>query len=452
MQITPCTHPAFESGVIPVVRRHAEDAAFYWKQIDTSLSEPGLSARRAQHFAELLASHLEGLGVAGNTALAPSLEAFERWRKPGEAFVAFYCALRERNGEALARVLGGVSRNPSLLLRGAISALVHAPDRDARAWIDERLANTAPDSSADLVAAVAALRACALRGWDAPAQDRWMGHESHFVRAAACRAASPAVVDGLLLKLDDDDMAVRAEASIRLAQTLPSETDGATAARLRAAGVLWLCVAAQAQLCAEATGLDRMLAHRRLTRWLRHLAWSAPQGHADVDTLLEHLPRRAGLTFALFHADPRLLPFVFQAMGDSEHARWAGWVWQGLTGVDLRSAGLAQPEPETVVNDAPLAWARQDADQGLALPDRHAVVQHPAMDLAKVMGRDERVLMGRPIKAQELMALLALDANQAQVVRAVAAHAWNSCRFGNPIALRASAATLLRQEAALQSP
>jgi hypothetical protein len=451
MQVSPCTHPAFESGVIPVVRRHAEDAAFYWKQIDTSLSEPGLGARRAQHFAELLASHLEGLAVAGKAALAPSLEAFERWRKPGEAFVAFYCALRLEDDAFISCVLQGVARTPSLLLRGIVSALAHTPDLVARPWIDRQLDRPALETPMSLVATVAALRACALRGWEVPQEDKWLTHESPFVRASACRAAPPDAAEALMTRLSDEDMAVRAEAAIRLARIHPVQAESPAPERLQAASVLWQCVAEQAQRSTQATGLERLLSHRRLLRWLRHLAWLAPVGHADVATLLQHLPMRAALSFVLFHADLRLLPFVVQAMGDTEHARWAGWVWQGLTGADLRNEGLVLPEPERAVGGEPLTRAGQDADQGLALPNAAAVVAHPASGSAQAVSDGTRVLMGRSITPQTLAVLLSLDTNLPQALRGVAAQAWNAGRHGSPISLRANAATLIHQEAALQS-
>ena len=79
--------------VPPVIRRHAEDAAFYWQQIDTSPDAVNLDAGRAGHFALLLEAHLEGLAVAGRTGCALSHEALQRWMKPGEVFAAMWSAL-----------------------------------------------------------------------------------------------------------------------------------------------------------------------------------------------------------------------------------------------------------------------------------------------------------------------------------------------------------------------
>lgn len=49
----------------PLVRRHAEDAAFYWAQHDASAESPRLELSGLARFSQLLAAHLEGLEVAG---------------------------------------------------------------------------------------------------------------------------------------------------------------------------------------------------------------------------------------------------------------------------------------------------------------------------------------------------------------------------------------------------
>jgi hypothetical protein len=103
-----------------------------------------------------------------------------------------------------------------------------------------------------------------------------------------------------------------------------------------------------------------------------------------------------------------------------DHARWAGWVWQCLTGVDLRRSQLAQPDPPVDL-DGPLTAAQADADHGLALPDAPAVAAHPASSLRLATG--QRLLMGQPVHAHALRDLLAPGANRPQALRHVAAYA-----------------------------
>jgi hypothetical protein len=446
-------------GVPPLIYRHAEDSAFYWQQIDSSPSRHGLRAQRLLHFARLLSAHLQGLQVAGHAAVAPALAALTRWRKPGEAFAALHVALSCAQTDTLdptqAQVLGevftAIARDPSGLLRGAIGALAAVPEPAAHAWLQSVWAQPNGATTArDITALVAALRACALRAWQVPAevQATAMAHPQAFVRAAAARTLHNSTQAQPLL--EDADLAVRAEAAIALGAMAPRENaqqpaHPASPQRLQAASVLWSCVAAQAEVCAQATGWYQMQSQRRLGRWLGHLAHLAPLGHPDVATLLAFLPLRQSLSFVLHHGDAAHLPFVVQALADPEQARWAGWVWQSLTGIDLIQAGLTLPNPPIDL-DAPLTRIQQDADQGLPLPNAEAVRAHPAnasLSSGKVL------LLGQPRSSAHLAQWLRLEADAPQALRAVAALAWNAQGLSPRIQLRADATTLLRQDAAL---
>lgn len=430
----------------PLVRRHGEDAAFYWSQLDASLSEPGLRAKRSLHFARLLDAHLEGLEVAAEAGLPTTQEALQRWRKPGEAFAASHSALcvvscKEDVLASLEALLGPVlavvSRAPDLMLRGLISALARAPARAAEAFFAAAWQNALTEP----VCAVAALRASALRGLTVPADvlNLALAHARAPVRAAACRGAGPAEAAALCELLDDADLAVRAEAAIALGAAQP----------LRAAGILWQCVAAQAALAQFASGWSRLQARRRLNRWLGQLALLAPCGHPDLPALLDHLPRREALHFVLVHGDPAHLPFVLRAMQDPEQARWAGFVWQSLSGVGLEANGLVEPEPNIDV-DAPLKRGRQDADQGLPLPASAAVAAHPA-NVSLTAHAGTPVVQGRERSPERLRNLLLIETDAPQLLRAVAARVWDQQGLNPRISLRGNAASLLLQDAALAS-
>jgi hypothetical protein len=223
----------------------------------------------------------------------------------------------------------------------------------------------------------------------------------------------------------------------------------------RAAGVLWQSVATQAQMASTATGWHKTQTQRRLNRWLRHLAWMAPLGHPHIATLLAHLPLRSALTFTLAHGDPAHLPFIVKALQDPQQARWAGWVWQALTGIDLQESGLTLPDPPADPSTG-LTRAQQDADQGLPLPNPAAIVAHPVNQLkpANSSTQAERVLMGQAVSVPNLVNLLSIQTDAPQALRAVAAHALAWLQSQVPINLRASAsvqAQQLRQLAAQQA-
>jgi hypothetical protein len=422
---------------MPLVRRHAEDAAHLWTQLDTAAAATHLSGLRAADFASRLDAHLEGLQVAGNAATPLTQEALTRWRKPGEAFAAAHAAIALPVGpdqtEALDAVLGVVAKLPDLLLRGLISALAWAPAAQSEPWRCRAL------SSNDPIERVAALRAHALRGLPVPDWLQQAQHQSPFVRAAACRCAPLQALPLLTSSLAaDPDRMVRAEsvlAWVRLVPLSERDPDAAT----QAASLLWHCVAEQLAGLAATTGWNRLQAQRRLARWLRHLAWLAPLGHPGVPQLLNQLPARLALDFVLHHGDPAELPFVWQAMSHPEQSRWAGWVWQCLTGVDLAATGLTLPDPPVDL-DAPLTTAQQDADHGLPLPNPASVKAHPAAQPASRTGppAGQRQLMGQPMQAQALRALLDPAADQPQALRFVAAHALAQLHPAYALNLRAS--------------
>ena len=427
-----------------LVRRHAEDAAFYWQQIDTSLQAKALGGEGVLHFATLLQAHLDGLEVAGVYGFAPALGALTQARKPGETFAAMYAALISNNVDALAQVMALIARDPSGLLRGAIGAVAAVSEPLAHEWLHgvwQQDESTSPHADASLIAA---LRACALREWSPPTEvhERALIHPNACVRASAARSLrEPNVLQRLL---QDADLPVRAEAAIALGRIAYADTRYATLA----INTLLQAVSSQSLQCQEATGWFRMQTQRRLDRWLCHLAHLTSPGHPEIATLLPALPLRSALSFVLHHGDPALLPFVLQAMDHAEQARWAGFVWSGLTGIDLSSAGLTQSEPGVDL-DAPLTRLQQDADQGLPLPDAEAV---QSRDMSDGLSKGQALLLGRPRTTAHLAEVLSISTDTPQVLRAVAAQSWNTQRCSSfMFKIRASASVLLQQDRALMS-
>jgi uncharacterized protein (TIGR02270 family) len=425
--------------VIPaLIARHASDAAFYWMQLDQSAASFRLTPARYRQFNERLDAHLEGLAIAGPAGIQPAFAALERWKKPGETFVCTWLASQHPEDEALKVLTGYVEKQPDTLLRGAISALAWLP-RDVSAPMINRWTG----SEADIPAQVIALRALALLGPEsAPAlatpMPGFLASPVPFIRAAACRVLARLKpefsVPFLHDALHDDDLAVRAEAAISLS-TMPEPGEAGAA--------MWKCVALQAGIHREATGWYRMQATRRLNRWARYLAWLAPIGHADLPALFDYLPPRAGLTFALYHGDTTHLDRILAAMADPETARYAGWVWQTLTGVDLETARLTLPEPEAASERGPITDARLDADNGLPLPNATAIRNYKATTLSGT-----RTLLGKELTAAFAAEVLG---DRPQAIRAIAAQYLRMTLPHLAPNIRASAQVQQTQMAALRT-
>ncbi|NIA00937.1 HEAT repeat domain-containing protein, partial [Massilia sp. CCM 8734] len=411
MAALPYTFPVIDA----LITRHTEDSAFYWSQLDWTVNASGVGLARLNHFNQLLEAHLDGIKVAGPTGWKIAVSALERWQKSGEVFTCTWLALRSENTDMLDDIFKRVSRRPDDLVRGAVSALAAcSPDLFSR--IAQRLSaiEAAPASQ------VAVLRAAALRGnsvvshLDNPLQTYLQSQTSH-VRAAACRACAVAGQPGSVIPLlrealSDPDLQVRAEAAIALGKL------GDAQATLP---VLLQSVLMQASLYSGATGAIRAQASRRLQRWVRELAWLTPIGAPEARDLLAQLPPRMALTFALWHGDLAHLPFVIDQLADEDVGRYAGWVWQTLTGIDLTASGLALPEPDpaSLDPDQLITEARLDADSGHPQADQAAVKAATAAS-PHLVGRGKRVLLGREIDAKTALDLLE---NAPQAIRAMAA-------------------------------
>lgn len=252
--------------IVPLVRRHVEDAAFYWTQHDTSALSPQVRLSALARMSQLLRAHLDGLDVAGLHAWPHCHAALVRWQKSAEAFVCAWVALRRSDRAEVDQLLKAVRARPHVLLRGVISAIAWLPLASAR----ERIAQwTAPDG--DSVMQVAALRAAALVGTEAGSAlaqplATFLEADDEHVRAAACRVAGHGASASANLGrlLDDPALAVRAEAAIALSVSGSGDT--------LSTAVLWECAASQTAVAQAATGWHATQARRRLVRWVRHLA------------------------------------------------------------------------------------------------------------------------------------------------------------------------------------
>jgi hypothetical protein len=283
----------------------------------------------------------------------------------------------------------------------------------AAAWIEGVWSSTEP------VDLVLALRASALLGAEPPEAMALLQHANPHVRAAACRAIGPARPDLLGPLLNDSTTAVRAEAVIAWNAGAPCDAQSPEAVSWMSSQ-LWHCVVEQAGVLVRATGWYRVPARRRLDRWLRELAALVPVGHPDTGALMKLLPVRQALNFSLHHGDPALLDFVVAAMRDPADARWAGWVWQCLTAVDLTREGLTAEDPPLDL-DAPMTAAQQDADAGLPLPDPSRVNAHPAS--RRGWPRGQRLLLAGTAHPHLLRDVLDPARDQAQALRFIAADA-----------------------------
>lgn len=328
--------------VLPLVRRHLGDAAFMAMQrldlIDSRLA--GLDD--LLRFDRVLQAHVDGLLLAGATAVDEAWSALQRWGGAGEVFVCAALALMSQDGARLQALWAQVEAQPQKRQPGFELALAWTgsdPERPRLGWI-EHWAQAAH---------LPALQACALRA--AAACQRSVADsalqallsEAPEVRAAAChalRVAPPSDLQARLLPLfDDPEPAVRAEAAVLLLQF------GADGVRQVAAlQALQTALETRLPLLRQQIPMASVQQARRDGfRWLRLYARHLPCGEPAA-RFCAHLPGLLAVEFAVWHGDPGLLPQVLGLARQPSLRPVALWALVALSGIDPDAHGLVVPQ------------------------------------------------------------------------------------------------------------
>lgn len=421
----------FEFPVLePLLFRHAEDAAFYWLQLDRATESVNIDFARLSHFDLLLNANLDGLRAAGDAGWRAAFASLQRWRKPGEAFVCAWLALRLDEAPLLERVIDVVNQCPDMMLRGVISAFARTrPDKLTRL-----LASCSVLAQLPLIH-VARMRASVLvnASIDELNLCEHFSSDDAKVRAAACRMQgtkqeASKIVSLLDSALSDSDLTVRAEAAISISRFKNFNESNE---------VLLRCIQSQSALIDASSGWNRKQAARRLNRWVRHLAVALPLDSPVTKETMRMLSRRDALSFILWHGDTQNLPFVIEMMGYPDVNRYAGWVWQSMLGIDLLKHALTVPESSDDIDTVhQSAASRQDAANGLPAPSIPAIHAYIAADHA-VPAEHQRVLLGRELSAKHALDVLQ---NSQQALRSIAASWLNHTQDKVFINVRAPAA------------
>ncbi|MCL2875044.1 MAG: hypothetical protein FWF12_01855 [Betaproteobacteria bacterium] len=387
----------FSRAIIsPLVEQHITDAAFYWKRRDLFAHSPILNWQAQLLFDNALEAHLEGVRVAGKAGWELAIEVLDDWKRDGELFVCATLGLERGYEKQLDPVWSMLQDKPATYLRALIgAALWQTQERKlelVKKW----------GHSDDELCQVAAWRVLARGDGFFEDSDKSLSsqltlaleHPSAFVRAAACRASfrlrqTERVTD--LLK--DSETTVAAEAAIALLRTGDLK------------GLPLLHKAVSEFGSSEGLRVDPLTqAPSRIERWIRYLGIASPPGSEEIEDLLDFLPSRQVLLLILHHGDPAWLPRVRQYLNVPSCARYAGWVWSSLTGINIENSPLELFDEDRDDDDEVLdenEWKTDDIDLGLPMPNAKAVVgAEPPLPVGK------QVLLGHPVNELDLRALL----------------------------------------------
>lgn len=357
--------PLHNTPIQPLVRRHAQDAAWYHGQLEADRLSPVVDAQRAAHYRTLLSCHLEGLAVAETVGWTLAMAELKRWQDRDSLFVGWWLALHTPMSERTAAVLAFMDKIPDAD-ECAASALAWSTQERGKPWLQTWLHGDDPRLLR------VALLACAQTG-----------QKPDLPLAPLCRSAHAGLVQAVCRVIG----ALRME-ELR-DQLLAAGRFGHPAVR-EAAGVALLA-------CGRAVEAVPLLREAMLLQHADAVDDTGGQGlvaehRAQVlaclyGTAVGHVPP---YTAAVSEIPTYLLPLFLSHRGhadglgllanlmESPHGTAALRAVCRLTGLDAEAEGLCLP---SVLPDSPAfddetpEYAGRGLDSGLPAPDVHKVLE-----------------------------------------------------------------------------
>jgi len=368
--------------VEPVVREHAEEAAFQWRRRASAVRSPKYALKDLTELDNRLDAHVDGLRVAGERAWAECEENLANG--PGEVFAATAFALRaepDRTPACLEAILVQVEANPELL-SGLISGIGFSPwsrvNSHARSWVES----------------------------DAPFP-KALGLAAFRVH----REAPPEVVLHRALSFSDDRVSQEA---LRLVGELGLEQSAPALPPIPEVPNLLRFPWARSHLLIQRT--------KPAMPVLRALAEEGgPEAQPAAELFVRRLDERSALEWireslarpdhrrhAVFAAGaagyPSIMDELLSLIEDDAVARAAGFAFTLLTGADLEFLDLNREQP--VPSDEDVDEIVEDPDEDLPWPHAARVRDWWTRN-RKDYRAGQRYLLGQPVERTNLKRVLA---------------------------------------------
>ncbi len=310
----------------PLLMRHAQDAAFYWSQSDSSLCSPTVSITKLASFHSLLEANLDGLRVAGDAGMLMARRELDRWKSHGDAFVYGVLSFEKYADSQFEPAWDLLDEHAESTVHGFSCAISWASRKAVFARLEQWKAAA---HSLPLALSIIARRELALPT-ASPDVARYFDHESHWVRVAACHLAAelPAASarDFLLRALDDDDLDVQIAAADGL---MAFGRD--TRVKRRLVDIVRRCK----PLAEEQRGLAKQIALARLDRLARYLGHAVSYGDHEAQEVFEMLPAELKMPFVAHHGDPAFVDDLIAQLATNGLSDAAFQAMHLITGIDL---------------------------------------------------------------------------------------------------------------------
>ncbi len=392
------TGPIGSTVLVNIIRRHAEEAALLWPLRDAAIHSPFYDLAALCRIDDRIEAHLDGLRIAGDAGWEMCRAGLVN-PEAGEVFTAAVLAIERANVQAFAEVLACGAQSAALE-RGVVDALGWVPLARGKRYLKELLADDASETLHRFGIAGAAIH----RYNPGVRLDAAVGARDVALRARALRTVGEIgrsdLLPALRQEFDSDDKACRfwaAWSALLLGQPLARD-------------VLWNFALAGGHFGEHAFSMliratDLASAHTMV----RKLA-------AAKETL------RTALAGAAMLGDPELLPWIHDCMDDSEQARFAGWAFSMITGVNIVAEKLSRPP---VAGFCPIHTG-DPSDTGTVpdpddmLPWPHASAIQAWYERTRAMlPSGSRLLLGKPMTPVWLTEVLRMGAQPARAAAAI---------------------------------
>ena len=298
-----------------IIDQHADDAAFLWLQRDAAVGSNGHGSRELSRLDERLEAHVDGLRVAGELGWVAAQSNFDRYREPGETFVAALLALESQSENRIGYIVNVAESSPGSL-RAVISALGWAETSRIGGIVESMLRSRSPQRRFLGVAA------CSVRRFDPSDRLKIFFDDVPYVRARALRLAGELgradlldCIRGFLADADE-----------------PTQFWAA-----------WTCVLMGDR--EEALAILRSKAGSDAMGFKAFQLSLLAMHHADAVAWLGEL-RQRDLPLAIAGAgivgDPVSVPWLLKSIPEPRMGRLAGESFELITGVGIESHGIAQ--------------------------------------------------------------------------------------------------------------
>jgi hypothetical protein len=410
MELESLTQSSSSSGIsqpqtiLPLVRRHAEDAGFYWNQLQQSEFSYLLRPEKEAHFEALLKAHLNGLRVADATDQSGwrcALENYQRWKGPSEVFVCYVLALEsaERHTVALMqdrmqKLWAIFSERHEICMPGLIGALIYVDQSVSDHWLTHWIGRDDYPLLEQAALETYAQRAAPVTFDVMPI----LHDELPYIRAAGCKLVGKLSLTHCEEKLaelvSDNDWWVENAAAIALFDIQGRST--------YASNALITALQKGNALAEKKTGFEKAKIRKSCDNLARLLGHASNSDDKKLPSRLKNLPTRQAILALAHHGDPASVTTLLALMGEqpyAEHSRLAAWAIHMVCDVDWVSMGFTIPTPSEQDSDARIA-PLSDVDSGLPWPNTQAIA-HWWEKQRSVYSAREFYLLGKSVRSLE---------------------------------------------------